>query len=252
MIPLGLIHGAFGAVGVVGTGVFGTWLTIFRRRSPWHQEHRRRQQRRSRALEHLQTVEAELHAHNPRYRHEHSRLTSSLQSLISDCRTLAPQHQDELRRLAANAEAAARLRHLRLHLLADAEIQKIGAGRKQTLAAHGVCSAADIDEWRILTIRGFGTSLTSNLLTWKQQVLQQFRFDPMTGLPAVEQRSVVIHFRARQSQILATLHQQLGNLESLAPTCRSEIKSRVPQIRQAVRAWKQAEADFLLLKVRRQ
>src|SRR5689334_21195054 len=111
---------------------------------------------------------------------------------MSECRGLASEHQDELRRLTANAEAAARLRHLRLHSIADADIPKIGAGRKQTLAAHKIFTAADVDRDAIRRIKGFGDVLTSNMLAWKEGVLRRFKFNPATGVSPAEQRPVTL------------------------------------------------------------
>ncbi len=141
----------------------------------------------------------------------------------------------------------ARIRHLRLHLIADAEIPKIGAGRKQVLAAYGIYTAADIDPDAIRGIKGFGDVLTSKLLEWKEEVLRQFRFDPVAAASPTEQRSITATFRNGQQHILSELGRQLGRLESLTPECRAAILQLIPQLREAIAQYEQAEADLYFL-----
>ncbi len=246
-MPLGLIHIAIFVFSFLGTLVFSIWLTIHVSSSPWHRECRRRRTERNCALKDLQEIEEEWEQTARRYRRAHSELTQSIHKLISDCRGLASQYQVELQRSAANAEAMARIRHLRLHLIADAEIPKIGAGRKQVLAAYGIYTAADIDPDAIRGIKGFGDVLTSKLLEWKEEVLRQFRFDPVAAASPTEQRSITATFRNGQQHILSELGRQLGRLESLTPECRAAILQLIPQLREAIAQYEQAEADLYFL-----
>jgi DNA-binding helix-hairpin-helix protein with protein kinase domain len=136
---------------------------------------------------------------------------------------------------------------MRLHLIADADIPKNGAGRKQILAAYNILTAADIDPHTIRGIRGFGDVLTSNLLAWKGEVLRRFRFNPATAVSAAEQRPVTVKFRTRQQQILAQLDREVHELESLAPACRAAQQELIPALQQAVAVYEQAEADLRVL-----
>jgi hypothetical protein len=144
------------------------------------------------------------------YSGESRRIKELITGRIPECRLLTTQYQTELKRLTGNAEAAARLRHLRLHLIADADIPKIGEGRKQVLASHTVLTAADINEHTIREIGGFGDVLTSNLLTWKEGVLRQFYFNPATALSPAELRELLSIVVSREFWIRrrsAGLHQ---------------------------------------------
>ena len=175
-------------------------------------------------------------------------MSRSVQRLVSECRGLEAQYQAELRRLTANAEAVARLRHLRFHFLADADIQrKIGGGRKQTLATHNIFTAAEVDESSIRSIKGFGDALTANMMAWKADVLRKFRFDPMTAVSSGEQRALTMQIRARQQKLLAEVDQLLRDHISLAPQCRRAIEKLIPILTVAVRDWEQAEADVRVL-----
>jgi DNA-binding helix-hairpin-helix protein with protein kinase domain len=234
------------------TGFLGfvsrVWHSIVGSQSPWDLEYHRRRISRERTLDDLDEMEKEWERTVRNYHRKQSELTGSLHGLISDCRGLTSQHQGELQRLTTNAEALARVRHLRLHLLADADIPKIGAGRKQILAAHNIFTAEDIDGITIFGIKGFGEALTNNLMAWRAEVLRQFRFEPATAVSPGDQRSMTVKFRTRQQQILAELDRQLISLESLTPECRSAIQQLIPGLREAVARWEQAEADLGLLR----
>jgi DNA-binding helix-hairpin-helix protein with protein kinase domain len=136
---------------------------------------------------------------------------------------------------------------MRLHLIADADIPKIGAGRKQILAAHNILTAADVEEHSIRRIKGFGDVLTNQLLAWKADVLRRFRFNPATAVSPGEQRPVTAKFRTRQQRLLGEIGRELNRLVSLAPGCRAELERLVPQLRRAVAEYQQAEADLRLL-----
>jgi DNA-binding helix-hairpin-helix protein with protein kinase domain len=199
------------------------------------------------ADEKLKAIEKTWSERSDSYRREHERIGAAIPSLVCGCRELASRYQVELNGLAAKAEATGRIRHMRLHLIADADIPKIGAGRKQTLASHGIFTAADVDEYKISAIKGFGEALTSNLIAWKGEVLREFRFNPATGVSPADAMLITVQFRTRQQQILAELDGHLTRLGSLATTYEAEIQKLVPQLKVAAAAWQQAEADASLV-----
>jgi DNA-binding helix-hairpin-helix protein with protein kinase domain len=246
-MPLGLIHGALCLVASLGAIVFGVWLGIHFSVSPWHREHRRRRSGRSLALHDLKAAEDQWYGTVEDYQQDYSAINRKAQRLMSECRDLPSQYQDDMQRLMVNAEAAARTRHLRLHSIADADIPKVGEGRKQTLAAHNIFTAADVDERAIRRIKGFGEVLTKNMLAWKQGVLRQFKFNPATAVSAAEQRPVTLKYRTRQQQIFVELDRELGKLASLAPACESTLKRLIPSLQQSVAVYEQAKADLDLM-----
>jgi DNA-binding helix-hairpin-helix protein with protein kinase domain len=67
-------------------------------------------------------------------------------------------------------------------LIAQANIQKIGAARAATLASYGIESAADLNRTTILAVPGFGEELATLLLNWRQQVAKSFVFDLTAAL----------------------------------------------------------------------
>jgi DNA-binding helix-hairpin-helix protein with protein kinase domain len=247
LMPFGLYRGFICVTGLLIALIFGVALAVLRSYSPWHRELRRRRNARRHALDDLRELEDEWERTVQRYRRQHAELNRSAGGLMYGCRDLSNQHQVELRGLSASAEANARLRHLRLHLIADADIPKIGAGRKQVLAANNVLTAADVELYTIRSIPGFGDALTGNLMAWKEKVLRQFRFDPTTAIPPADLRAAAMKYRARQQQIIARLAQILKDLGALAPTCQAALAELVPELKKAVKAWDEADADLRVL-----
>jgi DNA-binding helix-hairpin-helix protein with protein kinase domain len=250
-LPLGLVAGAFCIAGSLGGLIFGTWLAIHFAISPWHREWRRRRRACRLALDGLNELEQQWQGRVRAYHREHSELRRALQAWVTECRGLGPQYQAEMERLTANAEAAALVRHMRLHLIADADIPKIGAGRKQVLASYNIFTAAEVEYHRIRAIKGFGDVLTGNLMAWREEVRRRFRFDRATAVSPAQQRPVTVQFRTRQQQILGVLGREVGKLESLMPACRAALQQLLPALERAVAAYTKAEADLHLLSRKR-
>ena len=247
-MPLGLVRGFICVIAFLAAVVFGVWFAVVLSQSPWQREFRRRRRAFARADDDLDEVEREWEQRVRSYRHDLQVASRRIRGLVDQCRGLAGAYQEELRHLTARAEAAARLRHLRFHPIAEAEIDKIGAGRKQILAAANIITAADIEWDRVRAIKGFGDALTGNLVAWKAEVLRGFRFDPKTAMSPGEQQPLIVRFRTQQQQILNELERRLPELEVLAPTCRADIQKLVPELKAAIAEREQAQADLRLLR----
>lgn len=245
---LGLYRGFFAAIGLVGAAVFGGWLAVLRHNSPWHREFVRRRRAFTYARGDLHELEEEWHRIVQRYRTEFGRLRRAAERAAAECRGLTSGYQDELRRLAGNAEAQARDRHLRLHAIALADIPRIGAGRKMTLAVHGISTAADVTRYRVAAVPGFGDALTAALLEWRGEVERRFRFDPTTAVSVGEQRAVAVRFRTRQQQLLGDIDQKITALGSFGPGCKAELEALTGKLGEAVAAFEQADVNLALLR----
>jgi DNA-binding helix-hairpin-helix protein with protein kinase domain len=232
-------------------GIFqalGRWVASLFVTSLWDEELRRRKRAYNEALEGLKQVESKWRERIHEYRERHSGLVKLIHRFVSECRELSAEYQDEFKRLTANAEAMARVRHLQLHLIADAEIDRIGVGRKALLAQFRIYSAADVEEYRVRSIKGFGPLLTANLIAWKAEVLRQFRFDAATAIAAIDQRSLTVKFRTRQQQCLNQADRHFAELEQLAPACRKALEAMYPELSRRLVAWGQARADLRVMK----
>ncbi|MFL5328766.1 MAG: helix-hairpin-helix domain-containing protein [Gemmataceae bacterium] len=244
MMPLGAIHRAFFFAALLSAMTFWIWFAIALSFSPWHQERRRRQQRFSRATQTMKDLEANWMQNVRRDTALRTKLIESIHQLAGDCRGLAGKYATDLRQLTANAEALARTRHLRLHLISDANIPNIGAGRTQSLATRGIYSAADVDPRVIFRIKGFGSSLTGNLVAWRDQILAQFRFDPKTAMSPNDQRAAAARFRSQEQQFHKQMEHDLQKIAALGPASRTELEKLVPQLRGALVTLGQARVDL--------
>ncbi len=247
-MPLGFIRKFFFVIALLGSIIFGIWFWILLSRSPRRRELRRRRRARTHAVQDLEVIEGEWDRCVHAYLRHHAELSRWVHRRIDECRGLAVTFQAELKRLTENAEAIARQRHLRFHLLTDAEIPNIGGSRKRILASFNVITAADVEWDKIHQIKGFGDALTRNLMTWKAAVLATFRFDPAAAISPGEQKATVVRFRAQQQQFLTELDRGLIELESLEPACRAKLQMLVPDLKTAIAALEQAEADLRLLR----
>jgi DNA-binding helix-hairpin-helix protein with protein kinase domain len=225
-----------------------TWFTSFYSTSPWYEELAQRHQEYKKATHRLQPIEEKWCSNVARYRKRHTELTQVVQRAVSGGGTLAAEYKVEVDRLTAKAQALARVRHLQLHLIADAEIDQIGAGRKQLLAQFGIYTAADVDAMRIRGIKGFGAVLTANLVAWKGEISGQFRFNPTTALAPADQRALTAKFKSRQQQVFTELERLLTELEQLAPVCRQSLEKLRPDLSRAISTWDQAKSDLQLMK----
>lgn len=113
----------------------------------------------------------------------------------------------------------------------------------QILASNGICTAADVEESRIRQINGFKDVLTGRLLTWKADVLKQFRFSASTAAALGELRTVVASFTSQEKQLHAEIDRNLQSFESLALKCRAATAAIVPELRQALGEYERARID---------
>jgi DNA-binding helix-hairpin-helix protein with protein kinase domain len=243
-LPFALLHTAIGLVGGLGALVFGVWLVLHLMQSPFRHEYLRRRSARNDAFRKVSELEGRWTQAVTEYQQHYHRSQQAALAVVSQCRGLNRQYQAELQELAIRAEAMARVRHLRLYLIADADIPKFGAGRKQLLAQHGVLTAADIEHHLILRIKGFGDALANALLAWKDDALKGFRFDPSTAVAAADKRAIAAKCRNAQLHCLAELNRLLIGLDSLAPACRGKLDGLTPELQRAVVRLEQAELDL--------
>jgi DNA-binding helix-hairpin-helix protein with protein kinase domain len=181
------------------------------------------------------------------FRQERNAIAISIDSSVRQCRSLAPDYQVEFRRLTEREQTAACVRHLRLNLIADADIPKIGARRKQVLASFRIFTAADIDDRVIREIEGFGNALTRSLVSWKQEVLQQFRFDPTRDISPVEKRHLTATFRNKHQHILAELNRHARGFDTLVSRREIEIQKLTSEMEQVSAQYWKATIDLKVL-----
>lgn len=156
---------------------------------------------------------------------------------------LEPAHQAERKKLRENLQSKQLQKHLERFFLSQARIPGIGSGRMTVLESFGVETAADIDEFKILRIPGFGPKLTNELVKWRRQAESKFRFNPQEGVDPREEQQLQARFNQKAAQLKESLqngHIKLQQLRAEIPNRMSVTRTSLNQISLAVQ---QAEAD---------
>lgn len=138
-------------------------------------------------------------------------------------------------------------RFLEGYCLDDHDIPLIGPARKATLASFGIESAADIDVRRIRTIRGFGETLTQNLVNWRRSLEKQFVFDPTKGVDPADVVALEQLYRKKRQQLEAELLAGPERLRQLAAQAVQQGRTLEAEIRQAASELAQARADVAVV-----
>jgi DNA-binding helix-hairpin-helix protein with protein kinase domain len=238
----------FALFGVPVLIVFGLWWYVQRITSPRHREYRRRVNALHRAETPLRAAEREWQRLAGSYTTQQQQLRQRLDRLLAQCRQVGAGYEAERQRLEQNREALLREQHLRTCFISDHDIPGIGPGREQILASYGIATAADIEAKRIDAIKGFGKVLTGNLLTWKKQMLAEFRYDPRIGPPEADLRTLGLKYQQMQETLFAQLATGAAELEALASHAARELAARDQPLRQLTSAWAQAKADLQVLR----
>src|SRR5262249_27103027 len=104
-------------------------------------------------------------------------IKNKIDPLISSLSDLPNEEQRQLGLLEQKKRYAQLNRHLERFLIANAKINKVGSGRKAVLRSFGIETAADIDRARISGIQGFGPTLVSELMAWRQTAINKFVYN---------------------------------------------------------------------------
>ena len=128
---------------------------------------------------------------------------------------------------------------------------RIGANRKAVSRSFGIETAADINRGSLLRITEFGDIHREELLSWRTQMEDRFRFDPSKGLDPADRQNLIHRFQPKMRPVEREL--RLG-IESLLSGCgRRSCRTRRyrAMVEQSARELAQAAADlevFTILK----
>jgi DNA-binding helix-hairpin-helix protein with protein kinase domain len=241
-MPLGFVHAAFFLIAILAFIVFGLWLWITVIHSPWQQEYYRRTLALRAAENDLVDLERSWNMCISSKSGTQKDIRRQLDEGVSKVRYLALHFNTDHVLLKQRTQSLAELRHLRLHMIADACITGIGGARKQTLQQHNIYTAADLNWDAILSISGFGGGLASNLMAWKEEIIRKFRLTPTTAISATDFKALVVKYRTQQKQLLLDLNRLIVVYESIPAACFSELKALKTAITISCRTWCQANS----------
>jgi DNA-binding helix-hairpin-helix protein with protein kinase domain len=140
---------------------------------------------------------------------------------------LEPAHKVERQKLRDSLRNKQLQKHLERFFIRQANITGIGTGRMTVLESFGVETAADVDEWKIRRIPGFGPKLTNELVDWRRRMESRFRFDPQQGVDQREEQQLQARFNQQAAKLREALHNGHIKLQQL----RNDMSSRVSTMR---------------------
>jgi DNA-binding helix-hairpin-helix protein with protein kinase domain len=138
----------------------------------------------------------------------------------------------ELQKLEQNKRDNQLRRHLDRFLIADAKIAKIGSGRKAVLASFGIQTAADIESHRVSALQGFGPTLVSALMAWRQSVANRFVFNAREPVNQVDLANLKSRIANRKVELDNKIRASAANLQqasNLSLSQRAKITSLANQ-----------------------
>jgi DNA-binding helix-hairpin-helix protein with protein kinase domain len=177
-----------------------------------------------------------------RYRAQHRRLHDALKKLREQYQHLQARYDAEHPQRAK--ETYFRTQFLRTCFIDDHDIDRIGPNRKVLLASYGVETAADVEEERVLAVRGIGRVLAGNLLAWRRKMEAQFRYDPQAVVPEAEVRALVLKYRQLEEGLRGQMQRAVTELEALHDQTEEQLGPLSRRIEELYAQALQAEADL--------
>jgi hypothetical protein len=144
--------------------------------------------------------------------------------LLTAQRALAGVDQDQLRELAATLEQQQRAfvsHYLNSIALYPAVVQGIGSVKVADLRAHGIATAADMNNRGLYGIPGIGPKLQGRLLAWAKSVEAAAMRARPTGLSRVDEDRI----KSNYAQQRATLSAQRDDLQKRMAAEQARINS---------------------------
>jgi DNA-binding helix-hairpin-helix protein with protein kinase domain len=121
---------------------------------------------------------------------------------------------------------------------------KLGENRKATLRSFGIETAADIAPYKVMSIPGFDTAMTTELMNWRKQQENRFVFDEGKGISTSDVQGLIHTF---QPKIRPVERELLIGIEKLHAIQQKIFKNRVkfqPVIEKSARDLAQAHASL--------
>ena len=170
-----------------------------------------------------------------------------LQFRISDYEKLPDLKQRKRQQLEVNLRASQLFKFLDTYKIWWADISGIGEGRKVTLQSYGIETAADIVETTILSIPGFGPSLTGNLLRWRYSIESKFIFDSTKGVDPADYIAIDRDINQMRQKLERELHTGQTQLATIGQQIKMKREILLKSIEQQLKVITQAEADLKVL-----
>lgn len=157
---------------------------------------------------------------------------------------LGDKESSELAKLQGSAQSRARRRYLEGCFIDRASIPGVGPAKRTALRSFGIETAADVDRYAVLQVRGFGERLTQNMLDWRAQCERRFKFNPSDPALKADEAQVRGKYAARRAEIQRTITNGKQLLETEARRSEQQTRALYPGLVQAAEVLAQAQADL--------
>jgi DNA-binding helix-hairpin-helix protein with protein kinase domain len=169
---------------------------------------------------------------------------AALKRLAEDYRHLPHVEQHSLAALESHKRETQLRAFLQTFTILTADIEKIGEGRKSTLASYGIETAGDVTEQALRQVPGFSSQLASTLLAWRKTCESRFVFDPHRPVSRDAIHEVKDDLVRMRLDLEHVLRHGRAELETLAHSCAAAQSKSTPELDAAYFQHKQATCDF--------
>jgi len=133
--------------------------------------------------------------------------------------------------------------HLDRFEIESARIPGVGAAKVAMLSSHGIETAGDIEENKVLSVPGFGEILTQRLLRWRQLQERKFTFDPNRGVSSSDTLAVERDISQQRAQLEQGVASGLGRLKAATASVNANRQALQRRAAELVPRYAQAAAD---------
>jgi DNA-binding helix-hairpin-helix protein with protein kinase domain len=166
-----------------------------------------------------------------------------LRSFTEEYRKLPEKRKQKLRELERALYEIQLKHYLQKFDIASADIPHIRDGRKAMLSAYGIDDASDVVRSALENVPGFGAFLIIQLITWRQSLEANFKFNPGRGVDPADVQRVDRDLAKRRLELEAILSKgpsELTLLRTRIVAARGRLQS---QLEKALMDVAQAQAD---------
>ncbi|MBT2736223.1 helix-hairpin-helix domain-containing protein [Bacillus sp. ISL-7] len=130
----------------------------------------------------------------------------------------------------------------------SSNIDSIGPSRKAVLQSYGIETARDVSKQAVLSVPGFGPSLTNNVVEWRKNIEKRFSFDPKKGISKSDLYSLEKEIFALKSDIEKKLTKGEAELNYIKTTILNRRENLKREADECVRILCQTKANVDFLK----
>lgn len=154
-----------------------------------------------------------------------------------------------LQRLQEQVRARQLQEYLDRIAIAATRLHGVGPNKIASLSSHGIDTAGDIAEARILAVPGFGPATASKLLSWRKLHEQRFQFDPKKGVPQSDIDTVERDIHVERMKLERDAAAGLAKLKALVAFAADRHRVLATQLGDATKKYCEAAADAKIIGV---